>query len=246
MRGLGSFDLEILLVHPVEQATFCYKQLFTSFRLRGVIDPGEEPVYTDEYLSFVDELRRLHLDMQQPKLLIADAIDFISKQDALRTRRHLTRILRLSCLCLDEPRFSFPPFKFGSVKTDDPSCVMFDVLAPIQSYLGNVFRGLDTLASDASISRFLLLEQTFGDTALDSTYSPWDSFDHFGRTQIRDGLSSSLRLPTKRGTSRPSTSKSPKVVRLSPGKVVSQQSASESKEASSSKACNSSGKSINP
>ena len=246
VRGLGSFDLEILLVDPVEQATYCYKQLFTSFRLRGVVDPGEEPVYTDEYLSFVDELRPLHPDMQQPKLLIADAIDFISKQDALRTRRHLTRIFRLSCLCLDEPRFSFPPVRFGSVKTDDPTCVMFDVLAPIQSYLGNVSRGLDTLTPDASISRFLLLEQTFGDTALDSTYSPWDSFDDFGRTEIRDRLSSSLRLPAKIGTSRPSTKKSPKVVRLSPGKVVSQQNVSESKGASSSKACSSSGKSINP
>ena len=238
VRGLGSFDLEILLVDPVEQATYCYKQLFTSFRLRGVVDPGEEPVYTDEYFSFVDELRRLHLDMQQPKLLIADAIDFISI--------HLTRIFRLSCLCLDEPRFSFPPVKFGSVKTDDPTCIMFDVLASIQSYLGNVSRGLDALTPDASISRFLLLEQTFGHTAHDNTYSPWDSFDQFGRQQIRDGLSSSLRISTKSGTSRPSTSKSPKVVRVSPGKTVAQHSVSETKETSSSKACSSSGKSANP
>ena len=34
VRGLGSFDLEILLIDPVEQATYCYKQLFISFRLR--------------------------------------------------------------------------------------------------------------------------------------------------------------------------------------------------------------------
>ena len=246
VRGLGSFDLEILLVDPVEQATYCYKQLFTSFRFRGVVDPGEEPVYTDEYFSFVNELKRLHLDMQQSKMLIADAIDFISKQEALRTRRHLTRIFRLSCLCLDEPRFIFPPVKFGSVKTDDPTCNMFDVLAPIQSYLGNVSHGLDALTSDASISRFLLLEQTFGHTAHDNTYSPWDSFDQFGRQQIRDGLSSSLRISTKSGTSRPSTSKSPKVVRVSPGKTVAQHSVSETEETSSSKACSSSGKSANP
>ena len=184
--------------------------------------------------------------MQQPKLLIANAIDFISRQEALRTRRHLTRIFRLSCLCLDEPRFSFPPVKFGSIKTDDHSCIMFDVVAPIQSYLSNVSRGVDALTSDASISRFLLLEQTFGHTALDSTYSPWDSFGHFGRQQIRDGFSSSLRISTKSGTSRPSTSKSPKVVRLSPGKTVLQHSVSEPKETSSSRVCSSSEKSANP
>ena len=230
----------------MKQATYCCKQLFTSFRFRGVVDPGEGPVYTEEYLSFVDELRRLHPDMQQPKLLIADAIDFISKQEALRTRRHLTRIFRLSCLCLDEPRFSFPPVKFGSVQTDNPTCIMFDVLAPIQSYLSNVSRGLDALTSDASLSRFLLLKQTFGHTAIDSIYSPWDSFDHFGWLQIRDELSSSLRISTKSGTSRPSTSKSPKVVRVSPGKTVSQHSVSEPKETLSSKACSSSEKSANP
>ena len=129
VRGLGSFVLEILLVDPVEQATYCFKQLFSSFRLRGVADPGEEPVYTDE-------LRRLHPDMQQPKLLIANAIDFISNQEALKTRRHLTRIFRLCCLCLDEPRFSYPAVKFDSARTDDPTCSMFDVGVPIQSFLG--------------------------------------------------------------------------------------------------------------
>ena len=29
--GLGSFDLEIMLIDPIEQATYCFKQLFTSF-----------------------------------------------------------------------------------------------------------------------------------------------------------------------------------------------------------------------
>ena len=35
VRGLGSFDLEVLLVDPVEQAMYCFKQLFSSFRLVG-------------------------------------------------------------------------------------------------------------------------------------------------------------------------------------------------------------------
>ena len=56
----------------MEQASYCVKQLFSSFRLRWVVEPGEESVYTDDYLSFADELRRLHPDMQQPKLLIPD------------------------------------------------------------------------------------------------------------------------------------------------------------------------------
>ena len=241
VRGLGSFDLEILLVDPVAQATYCFKQHFSSFRLRGVVNPGEEPVYTEEYLSFIDEFRRLHPEVQQQKLLIADAIEFISNQEALKTRRHLTRIFRLCCLCLDEPRFSFPAVRFGSARTDDPTCSMFDVVAPIQSFLGSVSRGLDVLTSEASVSRFLQLEQTFGITGLESTYSPWDSFNHFGRQQIRETLSSSFRIPSGSGAGRPNSSKSPKGVRISPDKPSSKRSAPEAEEAPVPKSCSSSG-----
>ena len=188
VRGLGSFDLEILLLDPVEQATYCFKQLFMSFRLRGVFRADEETVYLEEYLSFIDELRRAHPEVQQPKLLINDAIDFISRQGLLKSRQHLSRIFRLSCLCLDEPRFTFPAVRFGSVRTDEPTCSMFDIVAPIQSYFGSVARGLDNLVCEASIERLLNLELTFGTTGLSSTYSPWDGIDHFGRDRIRDAI----------------------------------------------------------
>ena len=172
VRGLGSFDLEIMLVDPIEQATYCFRQLFTSFRLRGIFLSDEETLYLEEYLSFIDELRRAHPDVQQPKLLIVDAVEFIPRQDALKARRYLTRIFRLSCLCLDEPRYSFTAVIFGSLNTDDPTSHVFDVVAPIQSYFGEVARGLDTVTSDESIARLLTLKATFGTTGLSNTYSP--------------------------------------------------------------------------
>ena len=76
------------------------------------------------------------------------------------------------------------------MKTYDPISAMFDVVAHIQSYLGNVARGLDTLVFDASNARFLNLELSFGNTGLSSTYSPWDNIDHFGRGAIRDRIHS--------------------------------------------------------
>ena len=141
VKGLGSFDLETLFVDTMEQAAYCFKNLFSSFRLGGVFQSEEETVYIEEYLSFIDELRRTLPEMQQPKLLIADTIDFVSKQPALKSRVHLTRIFRLSCLCIDEPRFMFAPVRLGSNKTDEPTSVMFDIVAAIQSYLSNVARG---------------------------------------------------------------------------------------------------------
>ena len=225
----------------MEQASHCFKQLFTSFRLRGVVDSSEETVYAEEYLSFVDELRRLYPDMQQPKLLIADAVDFISGQEAWKTRRHLNRIFRLSCLCLDEPRFSSPGVRFGSVKTDDPTCSIFDVVAPIQSFLGHGLRGMDILTSDSSIASFLSLEQSFGTTGLESTYSPWDYIDHFGRQQTREGFNVCRRATTGAESSRTSPNKSTKVLRISLSKSKSQRDVPETEEAPMTKPSASSG-----
>ena len=190
VKGLGAFDLETLLIDTMEQAAYCFKNLFSSFRLRGVFKSEEESLYMEEYLSFIDEVRRSHPEIQQPKLLIADAIDFVSKQPALKSRVYLSRIFRLSCLCIDEPRYSFVPVRFGSTKTDDPTSMLFDVVAPIQSYLKNAVRGLDALTSDASIARFLELEMTFGNAGLSSTYCPWDGINHFDRVGIQDCINS--------------------------------------------------------
>ena len=96
-------------------------------------------------------------------------MDFITRQDALKSRRYLTPIFGLSCLCLEESRFSFPAVRYGSVKTDYPTSPMFDVVAPVQSFFGEVARGLDTLTSDESIARLLTLEATFGTTGLSNT-----------------------------------------------------------------------------
>ena len=119
----------------------------------------------------------MHRGIQQPKLFFADVIELISSQESLGARPHLRRVFRLSCLCLDEPRMSFAPVKFGSHRTDDPLSPMFDVIAPIQSYLTYVTHGLDVLTSDSSLSRLLPLEQSFGDAGLSDIYSPWDSVD---------------------------------------------------------------------
>ena len=132
VKGLGSFDLETLFVDTMEQAAYCFKNLFSSFRLRGVFQSEEETVYIEEYLSFIDELRRTHPEMQQPKLLFADTIDFVSKQPALKSRVHLTRIFRLSCLCIDEPRFMLTPVRFIHLSPK----VLLPVFWPWKRHLG--------------------------------------------------------------------------------------------------------------
>ena len=115
-------------------------------------------------------------------------MDFVCSLPAFNSRLHLTRIFRLSFLCLDEPRQSFPPLKYGSIHTDDLKSPVYDVVTPIQSYLGSSSRGIDVFTSEDSVPRFLALEATFETTGLKESYSPWDSLDHFGRAQIKEKI----------------------------------------------------------
>ena len=100
-----------MLVDTLECAAHCSK-LFTSFRIRGLYQSDEEFFYTEENISFLDEIRLSHPGIQQPTLLIADV--FVSGLESPRSRPNLQSTFRFSCLCLDEPRLVFSPVKFGS------------------------------------------------------------------------------------------------------------------------------------
>ena len=151
VKGLGSFDLDIMFRCPLSQALYCYKQLFRSFQLRGYFQPDEESIYTEEYLSFLDELRKELPELDQPRVIITDAITYISEHEPLQTRPHLTRIFRLSCLCLDEDYTNMPTVKFGSVRKDDPKSKFIDTIFPVQSFFKNVGRSIDILTTASSI-----------------------------------------------------------------------------------------------
>ena len=200
-------------VDPLEQATNCFKQFFL-------------PVLGCVYLKklFTWKGTSLLLMYYDTRSLMSCSttfvfVEFISGQDVVWSRRYLTRILRLSSLCLDETRFSFPAVRFGSVKTDNPTSPLFDVVAPIQSYFSDVARGLDNLVSDASIARLLNLESTFESTGLSNTYSPWEGLDYFGPNRIRDAINTPSperrKVTTQASTDQPCSSKSSKVRRSS-------------------------------
>ena len=184
VKGMGSFDLDIMFRSPLSQALHCFKQLFRSFHVRGYYQANDESICTEEYLSFVDELRKEFPDLDQPRVIITDAVTFISGHVALSSRPHLTRIFRLSCLCLDQGYTAMPPVKFGPVQTDDSKSKLIDTVLPVQSFFMNVGRSISAFTTASSVSDFLAFEPTFGGTAFTDTYSPWDGLDLFNRAEI--------------------------------------------------------------
>ena len=188
VKGMGAFDLDIMFRSPLSQALYCFKQLFRSFQLRGYYQADDESICTEEYLSFLDELRKEFPDLDQPRIIITDAVSFISGHVTLQSRPHLARIFRLCCLCLDQNFNAMPAVKFGSVRTDDPKSKLIDTILPVQSYFINVGRSIDALTTDSSIAEFLAFEPSFGDSAFSDTYSPWDGMDLFDRAKILSTL----------------------------------------------------------
>ena len=63
VKGMGSFHLDIIFRSPLSQALYCFKQLFRSFHSRGYYRADDESICTEEYLSFLDELRKEFPDL---------------------------------------------------------------------------------------------------------------------------------------------------------------------------------------
>ena len=133
-------------------------------------------------------MRQTFPDLIQPTLFVKDTVDFLVAQVSLTSRPLLYKLFRLACLCLDESFESLPVVTFGSVNTEDPTCSQVDVILPVQSYFRNVPRGVETVTSEQSISKFLLLEPDFRTQGLSDVYCPWLSVDYFGRTKLLEQL----------------------------------------------------------
>ena len=66
VKVLALFDLDILLVDPLENAICCFEHLFSRFRLRDVVQAEDELIHAEKHVSFFDILRQLQPWIQQP------------------------------------------------------------------------------------------------------------------------------------------------------------------------------------
>ena len=117
-------------------------------------------------------IRQIYSDMVQPTILITDTIKFLMEQPSLLSRPLLYLLFTLSCLCLDEPFQVLPEVKFRSVRTDDPSSKLTDIILPVHLFFKSVPSGIETLSDNSSVAKILSLEATFEDSALSDSYDP--------------------------------------------------------------------------
>ena len=191
VRGLASFDPHVLLTLPMEQATYCFTALYNSFSLRGWLEGSSEDDCRDEYTEFVDQFRQHYAFLKDSPEGFTDMVEVLSQMPELRSRYHLYRFFRLSCLCLTEDTAMLPPIRFQDVDAQSPRCRLADVLMPAQSYLARVPDAINVCNNEDALIKYRELEAQFssGNVAAD----PWSHVDTFGRAGIYKTLQSTYK-----------------------------------------------------
>ena len=203
--GMASFDPNVLLCLPTEQASFCFAALYQSFSLRGWMEGSPENDCCDEYLEFVGHFRQSYEALKDSPNGFSDMVDFLSVMPELRSRVHLYRLFQLSCMCLTENTPLLPPIRFHDVDAQRPKCKLADVLLPAQSYLARAPDAVSVCTKDDSLNKLREIEQEFhtGNVAGD----PWTHVDVFGRADFYKILCQKHKALTQKSKS-PSSSRS--------------------------------------
>ena len=110
VRVIASFNSHILLILPLEQATFYFATIYQIFSLRGWLGGSSENDCRDEYLEFVGHSSQMYPSLKNSPAGFTDIVDILSALLELRNRLHLYRLFRISCMCLTEDNPLLPPF----------------------------------------------------------------------------------------------------------------------------------------
>ena len=217
VKGLSSFDHEVLFTFPLEKASACFTALFQNFCLRRWFESTQEMACHDEYLSFVQHLRSSYPDRARTVGTVSNAVKFLSGLSALQTRPLLLRIFKLSCLCLTSESPELPEVKFGPISTGHARSRLTEVIQPVQSYVANVPDPAKSAITPDSLTKFTTLSSTLGVEILSKSYTPWSSVDFFGREALKEQMRAARKARGKDVDSASSVSGSPKKVSIAKG-----------------------------
>ena len=131
-------------------------------------------------MEIIDDVRHVYLDELGVGPDVEDMVSFLSSCPELARRGCTWDLFKLSCLCLGHVAPKLPDVSLGSSKVGVTSVDLSSIVEPLQGYLlisdaeGNFF------TDPGSISSCMELLETFGDSALQRGYDPWESVDCHG------------------------------------------------------------------
>ena len=173
--GLACFDYGVLFKLPKTVAVDCYQQ------------------HIDDYIEFVDDVRYVYLDELGVGPDVGDMVSFLSSCPELSRRRYTWDLFKLSCLCLGHVSPKLPDVLLGSSKVGVTSVDLSAVVEPLQGYLLSSDAEGNFFTDPESISCCMELLETFGDSALQCGYNPWEFVDYHGYEKVRTELEKSYK-----------------------------------------------------
>ena len=191
--GLSCFDYGVLFKLPKTVAVDCYQHLFQSFSSRGWVARGLRNVHIDDYIEFVDDMRHVYLDELGVGPDVEDMVSFLSLCPELSRRRYTWDLFKLSCLCLGHVAPKLPDVSLGLSKVGVTSVDLSSIIEPLQGYLLSSDAEGNFFTDPGSISSCMELLETFGDSALQCGYNPWEFVDVHGYEKIRTELEKSYK-----------------------------------------------------
>ena len=191
--GLACFDYGVLFKLPKTVAVDCYQHLFQSFSSRGWVARELRNVHIDDYIEFVDDVRHVYLDELGVGPDVGDMVSFLSSCPELSRRRYTWDLFKLSCLCLGNVAPKLPDVSLGSSKVGVTSVDLSSIIEPLQGYLLSSDAEGNFFTDPGSISSCMELLESFGDSALQCGYNPWEFVDVHGYEKIRTELEKSYK-----------------------------------------------------
>ena len=191
--GLACFDYGVVFKLPKTVAVDCYQHLFQSFSSRGCVAREMRNVHIDDYIEFVDDVRHVYLDELGVGPDVEDMVSFLSSCPEWSRRRYTWDLFKLSCLCLGHVAPKLPDVSLGSSKVGVTSVDLSSILEPLQGYLLSSDAEGNFFTDPGSVTSCMELLETFGDSALQCVYNPWEFVDVHGYEKIRTELEKSYK-----------------------------------------------------
>ena len=191
--GLACFDYGVLFKLPKTVAADCFQHLFQSFSSRGWVARELRNVHIDDYIEFVDDVRHIYLNELGVGPDVEDMVFFLSSCPELSRRQYTWDLFKLSCLCLSHIAPKLPDVSLGSSKVGVTSVDLSSVVEPLQGYLLGCDTEENFFTDPESISCCIELLETFGDSALQSSYNPREFVNYHNYEKIRTELEKSYK-----------------------------------------------------
>ena len=191
--GLVCFDYGVLFKLPRTVAVDCFQHLFQSFGSRGWVNRELRNIPIDDFVEFVDNVRHVFLDELGVGPDVEDMVSFLSSCPELSRRRYTWDLFKLSCLCFGHVAPILPDVSLGLSKVGVTSVDLSSVVEPLQGYLFSSDSEGNFFTDPESNSCCMELLETFGDSALQCGYNPWEFVDYHGYEKIRTELEKSYK-----------------------------------------------------